>query len=205
MREALGRLIDAEPDLDLCASTADAGETIEAIEHFEPDVLILSPYLPGQSGFELLREIRGMQPALSVVIFSPQSDSVQAAESIRAGAKGYVAKQEEGPTIIAAIKRVAEGRIWVSKDFMPDLLDRYFARELSHENIKDTLTKRELQIFEMMGKGITTRQIAEYLFISQRTVESHRDHIRAKLKVDDVFKLHQVAFEWVREEIALGR
>ncbi len=73
-------------------------------------------------------------------------------------------------------------------------------KELTHANIRDLLTKREVQIFEMIGKGVTTKEIADRLFISQRTVESHRDHIKVKLKIDDIFKLHQMAFEWVQED-----
>ena len=137
-----------------------------------------------------------------MLVLATRSDSAQATQVLRAGAKGYIAKRQDAETIIDAIRHVLTGKIWVNKDFMPNLLDRYFGKERTHANIRDLLTKRELQIFEMIGKGVTTREIADRLFISQRTVESHRDHIKVKLKVDDIFKLHQMAFEWVQQDIS---
>lgn len=205
MRKALSQAIDTQYDLITCCRTENTEQTIAAIEQFNPDLLVLSLYLPGAIALDLLRRIRLEHPKLPILAMSIQSDSTQAAEALRAGAKGYISKRESEDAIIEAIKQVLTGTIWVNRDFMPNLLERYFGKDISHENIKTILTKREVQIFEMMGKGVTTRQIADQLFISQRTVESHRDHIKGKLKVDDVFKLHQMAFQWVQEEMALGR
>lgn len=205
MRKALSQAIDSQYELTTCYQTENAEQTITAIEQFNPDALVLSLYLPGAIALDLLRRIRLEHPDLPILALSIKSDSTQAAEALRAGAKGYISKRETEDAIIDAIKQVLDGKIWVNQDFMPNLLERYFGTDISHQNIKTILTKRELQIFEMMGKGVTTRQIADQLFISQRTVESHRDHIKVKLKVDDVFKLHQMAFQWVQEEMALGR
>lgn len=205
MRKALSQAIDTQYDLITCYQTENADQTITAIEQFNPDALVLSLYLPGAIALDLLRRIRLEHPELPILAMSIQSDSTQAAEVLRAGAKGYISKRESEIAIIEAVKQILTGKIWVNQDFMPNLLERYFGKDLSHHNIKTVLTKREMQIFEMMGKGVTTRQIADQLFISQRTVESHRDHIKVKLKVDDIFKLHQMAFQWVQEEMALGR
>ena len=198
--EALADKVNATEDLVSCGRAEDAEGVIGAIEEHQTDVLVLSLHLPGDGGFELIRKIRLTHPDLPILILATRSDSAQATQALRAGAKGFISKRENAETIIDAIRYVLTGRIWVNSGFMPNLLDRYFGKELTHANIKDLLTKRELQIFEMIGKGATPRQIADQLFISQRTVESHRDHIKAKLRIDDVFKLHQMAFVWVQEE-----
>ncbi len=201
--EALADKVDAAEDLVSCGRADDAGGVISAIEELQPDALVLSLHLPGDGGFELIRKIRLTYPDLPMLVLATRSDSTQAAQALRAGAKGYISKRKDAEAIIGAIRHVLTGKIWVNKDFMPNLLDSYFGKELTHANIRDLLTKRELQIFEMIGKGVTTREIADRLFISHRTVESHRDHIKTKLRVDDIFKLHQMAFEWVQEELSL--
>ena len=201
--EALADKVDATEDLISCGRADDAAGVISAIEELRPDALVLSLRLPGDGGFELIRQIRLTHPELPILVFATHSNSTQAAQALRAGAKGYISKREDAEAIIGAIRHVLTGKIWVNKDFMPNLLDRYFGKELTHANIRDLLTKRELQIFEMIGKGVTTREIADRLFISHRTVESHRDHIKTKLRVDDIFKLHQMAFAWAQEELSL--
>lgn len=200
--EALADKVDTTQDLISCGRVDHAAGVIGAIEELQPDALVLSLHLPGDGGFELIRKIRLAYPDLPMLVLATRSDSAQATQVLRAGAKGYISKRQDAETIIDAIRHVLTGKIWVNKDFMPNLLDRYFGKELTHANIRDLLTKRELQIFEMIGKGVTTREIADRLFISQRTVESHRDHIKVKLKVDDIFKLHQMAFEWVQQDIS---
>lgn len=202
--DALSKAVDLASDMLTAAIAQDADETLEAISRSKPDVIVLSLYLPGATGFDLIRRIKLEHPDIAVLSMSLQSESTQAAEALRAGAKGYVSKREDADAILTAIRHVHTGKIWVNKDFMPNLLDTYFTKAPTHENIKRTLTKRELQIFEMMGRGVTTREIAEQLFISHRTVESHRDHIKVKLDVEDIFKLHQMAFKWVQEEMAFG-
>ena len=201
MLEALADKVDATEDLISCGRSGDAAGVTGAVEEIRPDALVLSLNLPGDGGFELIRKIRLTHPDLPILVLANRSDSAQASQALRAGAKGYISKRKDAETIIAAIRHVLTGKLWVNKDFMPNLLDRYFGKELTHAAIRELLTRRELQIFEMIGKGVTTREIADQLFISQRTVESHRDHIKVKLKVDDVFKLHQMAFEWVQEDI----
>jgi len=198
--EALTDKVNAAEDLISCGRVDDAEGVIGAIEELRPDALVLSLHLPNAVGFELIRRIRLTHPDLGILVFATHSNSTQAAQALRAGAKGYISKRENAETIIAAIRHVLTGKIWVNKNFMPNLLDRYFGKKLTHGNITDLLTKRELQIFEMIGKGVTTGEIADRLFISQRTVESHRDHIRTKLRLDDIFKLHQMAFEWAQKE-----
>ncbi len=200
--EALADKVDATEDLVSCGRADDAAGVIDAVEELRPDALVLSLHLPNAVGFELIRKIRLTHPELPILVFTIHSNSTQAAQALRAGAKGYISKRQDAETIIDAIRHVLTGKLWVNKDFMPNLLDRYFGKELPHAAIKDLLTRRELQIFEMIGKGVTTREIADQLFISQRTVESHRDHIKVKLKVDDIFKLHQMAFEWVQKDIS---
>jgi len=200
--EALADKVNATQDVISCGRADDAEGVIGGIEELQPDALVLSLHLPKAVGFELIRRIRLTHPDLGILIFATHSNSTQAAHALRAGAKGYISKRENAETIIDAIRHVLTGKIWVNKNFMPNLLDRYFGKKLTHDNIRELLTKRELQIFEMIGKGVTTREIADRLFISQRTVESHRDHIKTKLRVDDIFKLHQMAFEWVQEDIS---
>ena len=204
IRDALSRHLNLQSDMIAAGQTENEDRTLNAIEELKPDAVVLSLYLPGAVGFELLRRIKLEHPELPVLATSIQNDPNQAAEALRAGAKGYTSKRETGEAILAAIRHILTGRIWVNKDFMPNLLDTYFTKAPTHENIKRILTKRELQIFEMIGRGVTTREIAEQLFISNRTVESHRDHIKVKLDAEDVFKLHQMAFQWVQEEMPLG-
>ena len=200
MCDALTRIINKESDLVVCGQARDAAGAMETLEVLQPDIIILDLSLPDTSGFDLLQSIKTDLPHIPALVFSMYDESTHAPRAIRAGAKGYLMKTQTAETVIEAVRHILDGKIWVNKDIMSGVLDGCLGSESDPYGVRRQLSKRELEIFELIGKGISTEEIAKKLFISRRTVDSHRDHIKSKLKIQDVLKLHQLAFQWTHDQ-----
>jgi DNA-binding NarL/FixJ family response regulator len=197
VRKALITIVDEQTDMAVCGQAMDGEEIVSSIDRQRVDVVILDMELLGSDGLEVIARIKEQGPETAVIAFSTQNKAICRTDAMQAGAKGYLLKTEAIDTILKAIRHVAAGEIWVSEEVSSDIVSRFFAELAEPENIKDKLTKREIQIFEMIGNGLSTKEVGTKLFISQRTVESHRDHIKNKLGLGDSFHLHQFAFNWV--------
>jgi DNA-binding NarL/FixJ family response regulator len=201
MRKGLALSIETEPDLKVCGQLADAEEALAAFEELDPDLVVVDISLPGMSGLELIKHLQALRPQLPTLVVSRHDEALYAERAIRAGARGYVMKLEAGDVIVKAIRRVLAGGIYVSEEINERLLMGLAAgrRELAQSPL-EVLSDRELEVFELTGRGLGTREIAERLHLSVKTVESYRARIKEKLNLNTAAELMQHAVQWVEGE-----
>ncbi|HUO09438.1 MAG TPA: response regulator transcription factor [Phycisphaerae bacterium] len=182
VRQGLMQLINAEPDLTICGQGEDAYQALKLIRQLKPDVTLLDISLKDTGGIELLKEMRAQDPDLRVLILSMHDESLYAERALRAGARGYVMKQEAPQILLSAIRKVLKGEVYVSDKMSAVLLQRMVGNRKPDGALPmDRLTDREMEIFRMIGAGMTVKEIAEKLFLSAKTIEAHREHIKEKL------------------------
>lgn len=204
MRQGLVRTIENEVDLNVVGQMDSAEDALEEIEALDPDLAIVDISLPGMSGMELLKHLQSRAPDLKALVVSRHDETLYAERCIRAGAKGYVMKQEAGDVIVEAIRKVLNGRIFVSEEINERLLQSMAegGRERVMQSPLEVLSDRELEVFELTGEGLSTREIAERLHLSVKTVESYRARIKDKLHLDSGNELMKHAVQWVESENA---
>jgi DNA-binding NarL/FixJ family response regulator len=180
VRQGLAQLIDREPDLMVVGQSDDAYAALRDMRAAAPDVALVDISLKDADGIELVKELQAQGSTFPVLVLSMHDEEVYAERALRAGAKGYVMKQEPPATLLAALRAVLKGAIHVSPKMGATLLHRMVgARQASAANPMDRLTDRELEIFRMIGAGLNVRDIAEKLCLSPKTVEAHREHIKS--------------------------
>jgi DNA-binding NarL/FixJ family response regulator len=199
VRQGLTQLINQEPDLVVCGSAEDAGAGLRAIAANRPDIVILDISLDGPDGLSALKDIRVNDAALPVLVLSMHDESLYAERALRAGASGYIMKQEATEKVLEAIRRIRGGEVYVSDRIAKRLL-REIVGPSSGKPPIEALTDRELAVFRLIGKGRGTREIADELHISIKTVESYQAHIKEKLSLKNARELVQRAVEWVTRE-----
>jgi DNA-binding NarL/FixJ family response regulator len=197
VRQGLALMINREPDLVVCAEAEEAMGAMHALSSARPDALIVDISLNGPDGLDLLKNIRTTHPTLPVLILSMHDESIYAERALRAGANGYIMKQEATENVLVAVRRILNGEIYVSTRIANQMLKHYItgARTLRNSSIAD-LSDRELEVFRLIGEGHGTRQIAEELHISVKTVESYQAHIKEKLSLRSSRELMQHAIQW---------
>ncbi len=197
VREGYSMAIDAKGNLAVCGKAENADEAMDAIAKCDPHIVLVDLSLKGEtSGMELIGEIKSQYPDLPVLVVSMHDESTHALPALRAGARGYVMKEENINTVIEGIYTVLEGKAFVSDKVKSGVLDQIANPNQQSASPRELLTPRELEIFERIGKGLTLRNIAEDLHISLRTVETHRNNIKGKLGYESVVELQHGAFEW---------
>jgi DNA-binding NarL/FixJ family response regulator len=203
MRKGLAMTLDSEPDLTVVSQLADAEEALSSLDKLEPDLAIVDISLPGMSGLELIKHMQALRPDLKTLVVSRHDEALYAERAIRAGARGYVMKLEAGKMIVKAVRRVLAGGIYVSEEINERLLLGLAAgrKELAQSPL-EVLSDRELEVFELTGRGLGTREIAERLHLSVKTVESYRARIKDKLNLKTAAELMQHAVQWVEGESA---
>jgi DNA-binding NarL/FixJ family response regulator len=204
VRQGLTLLINQESDLAVCGQAEEMHSALSAIHTLCPDILIVDISLNGPDGLELLKNVRLTSPRLPVLILSMHDESLYAERALRAGANGYIMKQEATEKVLVALRRILSGEIYVSERIASSMLQHYVrgAHPADHSSISD-LTDRELEVFRLIGEGHGTRQIAEALHLSVKTVESYQAHIKEKLSLRSARELVQHAVEWnMREKTA---
>ena len=201
MRSGLAQLIGQESDLVVCGEAEDAHGALEAIKEFEPDIAVVDISLKDSNGIELIKDIKIRWPKLAVLVLSMHEESFYAERALRAGAMGYVAKAEVSTKVVDGIRQVLSGGVYVSEKITSRMLHKLVGggRDLDVFPI-DRLSDREFEVFELIGQGLQTRQIAEKLHLSVKTVDAHRDHIKRKLKLDSATELLKYAVQWVQLE-----
>lgn len=202
LRKGLARTIEAEADLNVISQSDSAEDALEEIEEVEPDLAIVDISLPGMSGIELIKHLKSRVPDVQILVVSRHDETLYAERCIRAGARGYVMKQEAGDDIVKAIRKVLDDRIFVSEEINERLLQSMAegGRERIMQSPLEVLSDRELEVFELTGKGSSTRDIAEQLHLSVKTVESYRARIKNKLNLDSANELMKHAVQWVEGE-----
>lgn len=201
VRQGLALLINREPDLTVCGEAEDARTAMQSITTTKPDILVVDISLSGPDGLDLLKDIRTRYPDLPVLILSMHDESIYAERALRAGAQGYIMKQEATEKVLVALRRILGNEIYVSERISNRMLQRYIGSptEGRPSSIAD-LTDRELEVFRLIGEGHSTRQIAGQLHISVKTVESYQAHIKEKLSLRSARELVQHAIQWTISE-----
>jgi DNA-binding NarL/FixJ family response regulator len=196
------QILQQEPDFNVCGNAASAPEALSAIERLKPDFLILDVSINGSNGIELMKTIRAHSPGLPVLFLSMHDEDIYAERALRAGARGYVMKARPADDVIAAIRRILAGGLYLSEALGGRLLNSFLGRRGAAPGASpvDQLSDRELEVFRALGEGKGTRAIAEAFNLSVKTVETHRAHIKEKLNIRTATELIRAAVEWVNQE-----
>lgn len=205
VREGLAELIDRQEDLSVFGQASSATEALGLLEAGQPDLAIVDIFLEGSNGLELTQSIKASYPAVKVLVVSMHEEERYALRALRAGASGYIMKQKASRQILDALRRVRAGEVYVSSA-VQQKLDEMQVQDPSTLGTSpiDILSDRELEVFELLGRGATRRTIAEGMGISVKTVEAHRSHIREKLTIPDAKELERQATMWVEGRGAHG-
>ena len=215
VRERLAELIDQEPDLEVCGEAEDAHQAIKAVAALAPDLAIVDITLKDTYGIELIRQLRDLHPRLPILVLSMHAESLYAERALRAGARGYLTKQAATRQVVTAIRRILAGDVYVSEAVASTILRRVAgggggaggaigrggrgdagAGGGGSGEPTDVLTDRELEVFQLLGQGQSVRQIADNLFVSAKTIEAHREHIKQKLNLKTSGELLRYAIEF---------
>jgi DNA-binding NarL/FixJ family response regulator len=197
MRHGLAQLVRGEAGLDVCGEAGSARAGLEVVGRLKPDLAIIDLTLPDKNGLELVKDIRAMHPATQCLVLSMHDEALYGERSLRAGARGYVMKEEAADHLINAIQKVLGGGLYVSETLNARMLEQVTGSARARTSGMDSLTDRELEILALVGKGVATKNIAAQLSISARTVEAHRSHIKEKLGITDGAALVRYAVQWV--------
>jgi DNA-binding NarL/FixJ family response regulator len=200
VRKGLIEFLNLEEDLVTCGESASAEEALESLPALKPDLVILDLSLKGTSGLELLKDIRIRHPDLPVLVLSMHEESLYAERVLRAGARGYIMKQEALPELKIAIRRVLDGKIYLSGRMGEQLLESFaHGARVRTGSPLERLSDREMEVFEMIGRGLETKEIAYKLHLSVKTVETHRANIKRKLDMKSSSDLVRHAMSWVQK------
>jgi DNA-binding NarL/FixJ family response regulator len=199
MREGLIRLISLQSDLRICGEAATIHEALKLIPVSKPDIVIVDLTLAGSSGLDLIKDMKLRSLKSFVLVLSMHDESLYAERALRAGAKGYIMKEQAAKEVLKAIHRILAGEIYLSDKMNAKMLHKLVdSRTDGKTPPEGSLSDRELQVFQFIGQGRGTRQIAEDLHISAKTVESYRAHIKVKMNLKDAHELTQHAMHWVQ-------
>ena len=201
MREGLRTLISRERDLIVCGEAETAGQALDAVANLKPDLVLADITLPGPNGIELIKDICALQQGMLILVISMHDESLYAERVLRAGARGYIMKQESGPTMMQAIRQVLAKRIYLSDKVSARILEYVVGKRTEASPIK-RLSDREWEVFQLIGRGRSTVQIAEELHLSPKTVEAHRAHVKEKLDLRTMTELVSFASRWVETQDA---
>lgn len=201
VRYGMGVLLSGADDLVLCGEAGGIDEAMQVARELKPDVAVIDLILGDESGLDLIRRMRAEGMRMPLLVMSMHDESTHAEKALRAGAQGYVMKEDADESLIEALRTVLDGKLHVSDEINERLLRSYLddGAEADRTGV-ESLTDREKEIFERMGKGLTTRKIAEQFGLSARTVEVHRARIKKKLGCDDAAQLLREAVKWVEAQ-----
>src|SRR5581483_4059686 len=201
MRAGLAQFINKQPDLEICCEFGNGAEAFEGCGKFNPDLVLTDLTLPDKSGIELIKDLLAAAPGLPILVVSMHDEMMYAERVLRAGARGYIMKESGGENLLAAIRQVLSGQVYVSPQISAKILDNLAARKPRGSSSPiEKLSDREFEIFQLIGQGKGTRDIAKQLHLSPKTVEVHRGHIREKLEFKDATALVHHAVRWVESQ-----
>jgi DNA-binding NarL/FixJ family response regulator len=199
-RERLAQLINHEADMEVIGETDTAEEAIQLIRKTSPDLAIIDITLKGSSGLELIKSIKALSAGVPVLVLSMHEESLYAERTLRAGATGYITKHQAADEVLSAIRRVLAGEVYLSEKMTSG-----FLKTLTSTGVKnmsravDRLTDRELEVLDLIGRGQTTRQVADKLQLGVATVDTYRARIKEKMNFRNAVELQHFAIRWVRE------
>lgn len=200
-RQGVAVLINQERDLHVCGEASSAPAAIDLVQKESPDLAIVDITLKTTSGIELLKNMRALAPHMPVLVMSMHDESLYAERALRAGAMGYIMKHEASDKILLAIRRVLGGELFLSDRMKEKMLHRLVHNRKEEVVFSmDTLSDREMEVFQLIGNGYSTRQIAAQLNLSVKTIDSYREHLKVKLGLKAGADLVRHAIQWVRSE-----
>jgi DNA-binding NarL/FixJ family response regulator len=195
-RLGVQQLVNSEPDLEVCGQAVSAAQALAGLRSVEADVVVVDVSLPGANGIELVKQIRAEHEDLPILVLSAHDESQYALRALRAGAGGYLMKSEAADKLLPAVRKVLDGEISVSRTFGEQLIFKVAQGASTGGSPVDSLSDRELEVLELLGAGRSTREMAEALNLSVKTVESHRLHIKDKLGLGHSTELVRFAMDW---------
>jgi DNA-binding NarL/FixJ family response regulator len=201
MLDAMRLLIDNEPELECCGGARTAEEAVSQIPQCQPDVVVTDITLPNRSGLDLIKDLTAMQPELLVLVYSMHDESFYAERALRAGARGYLMKEAGSEKMLEAIRHVLAGEVFVSPRMAAKILNLFSKPQpRGSDSTYGNLTDREFEIFRLIGRGKSTKEIAAQLHLSHKTVAVHRGHIKEKLQLASATELMHQAIQWTEAQ-----
>jgi DNA-binding NarL/FixJ family response regulator len=199
VRRGIADLINAENDLEVSGEAATMQEALAQMQKVRPGLVIVDVSLDGNNGIELMKNLSARSPTIPILAYSMHDESIYAERALRAGAKGYVMKQAPPEALLSAIRQILKGKIYLSEQMSDRLLGKLVGAGVSTTAMAspiDKLSDRELEVLQLLGKGLGTAQIAEKLCLSVKTVETYREHLKQKLNLANGQELLRYAIEW---------
>jgi DNA-binding NarL/FixJ family response regulator len=197
VREWLANLINEQPDLRVCGEAANAPLAFESISAARPDIVIVDLALEGGSGIELIKNIKAAHPNVATIVLSMHEESLYAERVLRAGARGYIMKREATKKILQGIRSVLAGKLYISDKISGAMAEKFVeGHSMASESPVQQLSDRELEVFQLLGRGFTTRQIAEHLNIGFKTVQAYCARIKDKFNITNITELLREAIRW---------
>jgi len=201
MRAGLAGLIDRQSDMMVCGEAGNPIEAFRSLEKIRPDIVLSDLAMPGRSGVEFIKDLHAADSTLAILVVSMHDEVVHAERALRAGARGYIMKEAGGENLLSAIRQVLRGEVYVSPRMSARILDGLSGTKPRGSNSPiEKLTDREFEIFQLIGQGKNTRDIAQQLNVSPKTIDVHRSHIKEKLALTDVTALIRHAVRWVENQ-----
>ena len=197
VREWLTNLIQQQPDLLVCGEAEDAPAALREISVAKPEVAIVDISLKQGSGIELIKNLKVIEPGVAIIVLSMHDERLYAERALRAGARGYIMKRETAKKVITAIRQVLAGKIYMSENLSAAFAEKFVDGRLpASGSLVEKLSDRELEVFQLLGKGYETRRVAEMMNVSMKTVQAHCAHIKEKLKLTNAAELLREAVRW---------
>ncbi len=183
-RYGIAQLLNLESDLEVCGEAGSAEQAMAVVSALKPRLVVADLSMPGRHGLEFIKDMRAMHPEIAVLVLSMHDEALFAERVLRAGARGYIMKNEGGEKLVHAVRHVLQNKVYVSEALSGSILDHLATpRRQTRERPLEALTDREFEVFQLIGQGLQTREIAERLHLSAKTVDTHRLHLREKLNV----------------------
>jgi len=195
MREGLCSVINREPDLRVCGEAENAHQALAAVLKFDPDLALVDITLPGKSGLELVKDLKALHPRLKILAISMHDESLYAERMLRAGASGYITKQQPSEELLRAIRQVLDNQVYVSRQMSESLLRRFSGQPRAEGSPVDALTDREFEVFQLIGAGRSAKEIAGRLHLSAKTIAVHNANIRRKLRLQTTAEVIRFAVQ----------
>lgn len=201
VRQGVMAIVAHEPDMQVCGEAGDEQDALQQIATLMPDVAVIDISLKAANGIDLVKRIKAKYPAINMLVWSMYPDTLYAARSLRAGALGYLNKSDSTEQLIEAIRTVCQGKIYLAEETSQRLLQDVFADKAGEGGALplERLSDRELDVFKLIGEGLSTQQIAERMMVSVSTVETYRQRIKTKLNIQNGAELVQTAVQWLLE------
>jgi DNA-binding NarL/FixJ family response regulator len=201
MRAGMAQLINKQPDIEVCCEAGNPAEALREITRGRPDLVVTDITMPGRSGVEFIKDLLAIHPGLPILAVSMHDELIYAERVLRAGARGYVMKEAGAEKLLLGIRQVLNGQVYVSERMSAKLLDSLTGRRPRGSNSPiEKLSDREFEVFQLIGQGKSTRDIAKQLGLSPKTVDVHRSHIKEKLELKDATSLVRHAVRWVETQ-----